>query len=51
MADVWEGSMLGVHTIVKVIGLTSPAAIRGDKDTVYQNQGYGISNIIPRVHS
>jgi len=29
-ADVWEGSMLGVQTIVKVIGLTSPAATRRD---------------------
>lgn len=27
-ADVLVGSMLGVHTTVKVIGLTSPAATR-----------------------
>ena len=27
--DVLVGSMLGVHTTVKVIGLTSPAATRG----------------------
>ena len=30
-ADVLDGNMLGVHTTVKVIGLTSPAAVEEDE--------------------
>ena len=41
-ADVLVGSILGVHTIVKVIGLTSPAATReGNMDMASCNLNRG----------
>ena len=54
-ADVQVGNKFGVQTNVKVIGLTTPAAVEGRKQTVLHYNHYKehntIHNLPPRVNN